>query len=204
MLQFITHTHPTLSIDRCVEQVLKGGCRWIQLRMKEASLPDVRETALRLVPLCHAYGATFLLDDHVLLAAEVGADGVHLGKMDMPPRQARELVGNKLLIGGTANTLRDVEELAAAGVDYIGLGPYRFTETKKNLSPVLGVEGYRSILTAARAQGIDLPIVAIGGIEKADIPQLMETGVTGIALSGTLLRADDLILATKQIVQIIQ
>jgi thiamine-phosphate pyrophosphorylase len=77
-----------------------------------------------------------------------------------------------------------------AGADYIGCGPFRFTTTKKNLSPVLGLEGYREIVRKMKMEGIDLPIVAIGGIEKEDIPSLMGTGITGIALSGSILRAE--------------
>ena len=89
-----------------------------------------------------------------------------------------------------------------AGADYIGCGPFRFTTTKKNLSPVLGLEGYRSIVLQMKEKGIDLPIVAIGGITFEDIPAIMETGVNGIALSGTILQAADPVAETKRIVNL--
>lgn len=203
MLQFITHTHPTLSVDAYVEQVLQGGCRWIQLRMKHAPLDEVHRVALRLQPLCKSYGATFILDDHVALAKEIGADGVHIGKMDMAPEAARELLGKDFIIGGTANTLADVEYLRCAGVDYIGLGPYRYTETKKNLSTVLGIEGYTTIMKALRVVDHTLPVVAIGGIDEDDISSLMKTGVSGVALSGSILGADDIAEKTARITKII-
>lgn len=107
----------------------------------------------------------------------------------MPVDKARKLAGNNFIIGGTANTFEDVSRLASQGADYIGCGPYRFTTTKKKLAPMLGLEGYKDILSRMRAHGISLPLVAIGGITCDDIPQLMEAGVSGIALSGSILRA---------------
>ena len=120
-----------------------------------------------------------------------GADGVHLGKNDMPVDEARKMLGRNRIIGGTANTFEDVERLSRQGADYIGCGPFRFTTTKKNLSPVLGLEGYRSITAQMKAHDILLPIVAIGGILHQDIPAIMQTGVTGIAVSGAVLNAEN-------------
>ena len=90
----------------------------------------------------------------------------------MSPSDARKILGNGYIIGGTANTLDDIERLIKEGVDYIGLGPFRYTETKKNLSPILGIGGYKKILTACKEKGYTIPIVAIGGITKNDIPEI--------------------------------
>ncbi|MGL4518750.1 MAG: thiamine phosphate synthase [Phocaeicola sp.] len=201
-IQFITHATDRYDHYQGAQLALEGGCRWIQLRMKDASLEEIRAMALRLLPLCKSYGSTFLLDDHVALAKEVGADGVHLGKQDMPIAQARQLVGDKFIIGGTANSIEDVRMHHAAGANYIGCGPFRFTTTKKNLSPVLGLEGYKTILAAMQAEGIDLPVVAIGGITYADIPAILATGINGIALSGTILQADNPVEETQRILQL--
>ncbi|MEG1761991.1 MAG: thiamine phosphate synthase [Bacteroidales bacterium] len=203
MLQFITHTHPSLSMETYVEQVLQGGGRWIQLRMKEKPIEDVRQAALQLLPLCKAYKAKLILDDHVALVSEVGADGVHLGKMDMSPLAARQLLGNNFIIGGTANTFADVKYLFNAGVDYIGLGPYQYTDTKKNLSTILGIQGYTEIMNAMKAENMCLPVVAIGGICSTDIPSLMRTGISGVALSGSILKAKDIVQTTAQIIDVI-
>ena len=124
------------------------------------------------------------------LAKELHADGVHLGKKDMPIADARLMLGEEYIIGGTANTFEDVLQHYKDGADYIGCGPFRYTVTKKNLSPILGLEGYTTIIRRMQEKNIHLPIVAIGGITIADIPAIMQTGVSGIALSGTVLHAD--------------
>ena len=127
---------------------------------------------------------------------------MHLGKHDMPVAEARRLLGNGFIIGGTANTFDDVKMHYEAGADYIGCGPFRFTTTKKNLSPILGLEGYRRIVSQMKEAGINLPIVAIGGITREDIPAILQTGVTGVALSGTILRADNPTEETRRILAI--
>lgn len=201
-LQFITHFTETCSYLDAARMALEGGCRWIQLRMKEATIDEIRPVALQVQSLCKSYQATFIIDDHVELVREIGADGVHLGKKDMPVAEARKVLGTRFIIGGTANTFEDVRMHYEAGADYIGCGPFRFTTTKKNLSPVLGIEGYRSIVARMKEAGIQLPIVAIGGITFEDVPALMETGITGIALSGTILRATDPVEETRRIVNL--
>ena len=190
MVQFITHYTDQYTYLDSVRIALEGGCRWIQLRMKDTPTEDILPIAKETLTLCRQYEATFIIDDHVELAKQIKADGVHLGKLDMPITEARSILGKNFIIGGTANTLEDIRMHYEAGADYIGCGPFRFTTTKKNLSPVLGLEGYREIVRKMKMEGIDLPIVAIGGIEKEDIPSLMGTGITGIALSGSILRAE--------------
>lgn len=201
MIQFISHYTDTIMYLDSIRLALAGGCRWVQLRMKDATVDEIRPVALEAQRLCKEAGATFIIDDHVALVKEIGADGVHLGKNDMPIAEARKLLGDVFIIGGTANTIDDVRSHYASGADYIGCGPFRFTTTKKGLSPVLGLEGYRSIVSQMRAEGIDLPIVAIGGITAEDIPDIMQTGVTGIALSGTVLRAADPVAEMRRLVE---
>lgn len=191
MIQFITHTNSRYGYTDGARMALEGGCRWIQLRMKDATDDEVRPIAHEIRKLCTEYDAKFILDDRVNLVIETGADGVHLGKNDMPVDEARKILGRNKIIGGTANTFEDVERLSRQGADYIGCGPFRFTTTKKNLSPVLGLEGYRDITAQMKAHDIQLPIVAIGGILHQDIPAIMQTGVTGIAVSGAILNAEN-------------
>lgn len=191
MIQFITHSNERYDHVEGAKLALQGGCRWIQLRMKDAIETDFLRAAKKIRRLCDEYHATFILDDHVEWVGLTGADGVHLGKNDMPVDEARKMLGRNRIIGGTANTFEDVERLSRQGADYIGCGPFRFTTTKKNLSPVLGLEGYRSITAQMKAHDIQLPIVAIGGILHQDIPAIMQTGVTGIAVSGAVLNAEN-------------
>ncbi|WP_297272537.1 thiamine phosphate synthase [uncultured Bacteroides sp.] len=201
-LQFITHQTERYSYLDSARMALEGGCKWIQLRMKEAPLDEVERVALELKPLCKQHDALLVLDDHVELTKKLEVDGVHLGKNDMPIAEARRVLGEGFIIGGTANTFDDVKAHYQAGADYIGCGPFRFTTTKKNLSPVLGLEGYRSIIARMEEEGIDLPVVAIGGITYDDIPQLLQTGINGIAMSGSILRADDPVEETRRLLNI--
>lgn len=203
MVQFISHYSERYSYLDSIQLALEGGCRWIQLRMKDATDDEVRPIAVEAQKLCRAYGAKFIIDDRVALVRELGADGVHLGKNDMPIREARQLLGPDYIIGGTANTFEDAKAHYEASADYIGCGPFRFTTTKQKLAPVLGLDGYRQIIKQMRAANITIPVVAIGGITKDDIPAILQTGITGIALSGTVLRADDPIAEMKHIINII-
>lgn len=191
MIQFITHSNNRYGYVDGARLALEGGCRWVQLRMKEATEVEFMAAAAEIGRLCKEHGATFVLDDHVEWVEKTGADGVHLGKNDMPIDEARKILGNDKIIGGTANTFEDVERLYRQGADYIGCGPFRFTTTKKNLSPVLGLEGYQHIVDQMKSHGINLPIVAIGGILESDIKSILATGVSGIAVSGGILNAEN-------------
>lgn len=201
MLQFITHYTDTIGYLDSVRIALEGGCRWVQLRMKNATVDEIRPIALEAQALCKEAGATFIIDDHVDLVKEIGADGVHLGKNDMPIDEARKILGPDFIIGGTANTFDDVVLHYNNSANYIGCGPFRFTTTKEKLSPVLGLEGYRDIVAKMKEAGIDIPVVAIGGINAEDIAEIMATGITGIALSGTVLRAKDPVEEMKLLIK---
>lgn len=191
MIQFITHSNNRYGYVDGARLALEGGCRWVQLRMKEATEAEFMAAAAEIGRLCKEHGATFVLDDHVEWVEKTGADGVHLGKNDMPIDEARKILGSDKIIGGTANTFEDVERLYRQGADYIGCGPFRFTTTKKNLSPVLGLEGYQHIVDQMKSHGINIPIVAIGGILESDIKSILATGVSGIAVSGGILNAEN-------------
>lgn len=200
-LQFITHHTERYSYIDSVRIALEGGCRWVQLRMKDADYMLMEQTAIIVQHMCNEYGATFIIDDNVALAKKIKADGVHLGKNDMPTCEARKILGSEFIIGGTVNRFEDVlYHLQGAMPDYFGCGPFRYTATKKNLAPILGTDGYRDIIGKMREHKINIPLIAIGGIGKDDIPQLLECGVSGIALSGTILNAENPITEMKEIV----
>lgn len=186
-LQFITNrAGKGKDIPGSVREVLEGGCRWVQLRCKEADSDELAALADELLPLCRQAGATFIIDDHVDIVRRCGADGVHLGKNDMPVAEARRILGPCKIIGATANTFDDLLAAVNAGADYVGLGPFRFTTTKKNLSPILGLKGYTEIMRRCRHEHLHTPVVAIGGIEPADVRPIMLTGVKGVAISSAI------------------
>ncbi len=206
-LIYITHPSPALSEIEQTRMVLEGSCGFIQLRMKQGLNP---ETAEAIIALCQKQGNDTILciDDDVELALACGASGVHLGKLDMSVREARQRAcacgrGDSFLIGATANTFDDIRRAVDEGASYIGLGPFRHTETKSNLSPLLGENGYRNILQKCREAAIEIPIFAIGGIERNDITSLRSIGLDGIAVSGAILRAADPTAETQHFIQLI-
>jgi thiamine-phosphate pyrophosphorylase len=191
MIQFISHFTEQHTYLDSIRLALEGGIKWVQLRMKDATEDEIISIGTEVRKLCDQYGATFIIDDHVELVHKLKADGVHLGKNDMPIAEARDILGKDIIIGGTANTFEDIAAHYQATANYIGCGPFRFTTTKKGLSPTLGLEGYRNIMTKVKEAGINIPVVAIGGITAEDIPDIMQTGISGIALSGAILRAEN-------------
>lgn len=202
-LLFISHQTEKYDYLQSIDIALRGGCRQIQLRMKDVSSDEVEKVGIQAKRMCDQYNARLYIDDHVNVCLNIGASGVHLGKLDMPPSEARRVLGKDFVIGGTANTIEDIIQLKTEGVDYIGLGPFRFTATKKNLSPILGLEGYSHIVRQCRKYQINLPIIAIGGIIISDIPDILNTGVSCIALSSTILTAKNPVEETKKIISVI-
>ncbi|MBD5201713.1 MAG: thiamine phosphate synthase [Bacteroidales bacterium] len=203
MLQFITHPSEKYSIAEEVQMVIEGGCRWVQLRLKDVSDEEFVQIAEEVIPLCRESNTFLVFDDRVELAVKMHVHGVHLGKNDMPPAQARELMGAEAIIGCTANTAADITALSGIDVDYVGLGPYRHTTTKERLSPILGLEGYRKVVAEASAAGNKLPIVAIGGITIDDIEPILATGVNGIAMSGAIINAPDPVEYTRRVMTLL-
>jgi len=185
-LHYISQQTDTKSHTEAIEEACEAGVRWVQLRIKDESDENTRYIASETRKICDRFNAIFILNDYPEIAHEVAADGVHLGKTDMSPLKARELLGSTAIIGGTANTFEDVKELHDQPVNYIGLGPFRFTETKRNLSPVLGLAGYKTITDKCQVEKLTLPIIAIGGIALADIQSLQSVGIHGIAAASLI------------------
>jgi len=182
----INNLHYITTSAQAAELACRGRVRWVQLRVKNLLAAAWQQRALEVQAACRQHGAALIINDNPALALAIGADGVHLGKQDMDPAEARALLGPEFIIGGTANTFADIEGLVAAGVDYIGLGPFRFTTTKEKLSPILGLAGYTELLAQCRAAGFPTPIIGIGGVELADIPALLAAGLHGVAVSGAI------------------
>lgn len=174
-----------------IHQALDNGCDWVQMRFKHQKTKKALALAEATKFLCEEYLANFIINDDVYLAEKINADGVHLGLSDMEVEEARAILGKTKIIGATANTFEDIIRQTNNGCDYIGLGPFQHTKTKANLSPILGLEGYVTILSKMKQSELDIPVYAIGGITLANVNPLMEIGIHGIAVSGIITKSDN-------------
>jgi len=182
-LMCLTLDDPALSHARQATQMCKGGAKWIQLRMKGADRAKWIAEARECAGICRDHGAVFIVNDSVEVALESGADGVHLGSLDQEWRHARRLLGEELILGGTVNNSGDARRAVESGcLNYVGVGPLRYTATKKNLAPILGFDGVRALLSELG----DLPAWVIGGVDLGDLPELRAAGAAGVALSSAL------------------
>jgi thiamine-phosphate pyrophosphorylase len=183
--EVVGKTHAQLAEEACI-----AGVTWVQLRVKNKPYAEWKTIALDTLTVCRKHHAKLIINDNVELAKEIHADGVHLGKEDISIAEARKLLGSNFIIGGTANTFDDIK-MHAPNIDYIGLGPFRFTSTKEKLSPILGIDGYAQIINKCRANNITIPIIAIGGITSNDVSVLLNAGVYGIAIASAITFSKD-------------
>ena len=190
-LQYISQGNTVEEQLLNIRKALDNGCEWIQLRFKNASTAELFDVAETAKILCDVFSAYLIINDNVHLAQQLDADGVHVGLTDMNVAEARTILGREKIIGATANTFEDIQNHIENGCNYIGLGPFQFTATKQKLSPILGLEGYRSIIEKMKAKEIQIPIYAIGGIQLTNVESIMETGVHGIAVSGLITQSEN-------------
>ncbi len=182
-LHYISQGESTKEHLENIQKACTYGAELVQLRLKNLSPKKVLKAAQEAREITAHYQTRLIINDYYKIAKEVKADGVHLGKTDTCPTIAKKHLGEYYFVGGTANTLQDCEALIAKNIDYIGLGPFRFTKTKENLSPIVGYDGYLTILEELKT---DTPIIAIGGITLDDVPEILKTGIHGIAASGSI------------------
>ncbi len=197
-LQFITDGNDGQSTMIQALAALAGGCRFIQVRMKHAEKHEISQVLCALKPIAEFFNAFIVVDDHVDLAHL--CHGVHLGRNDMAANEARKILGNNKLIGVTVNDINDINRIAGMPFDSIGLGPWRFTSTKEKLAATLGAEGTKTLIDNLRTIGITQPIYAIGGITVNDIADIANSGAFGIAISSSIGRNDNPIVATSEFI----
>ena len=169
-----------------IKKVCEAGGKWVQLRLKNVELLNYLVAAKEARKICDANEAVLIINDNIGVAGESNADGIHLGLEDTNAKEARKQLGFEAIIGGTANTYEDCLFQINNGVDYLGIGPYRFTNTKKKLSPILGVDGFENRVLKLLEDNYLLPVVGIGGIALEDIYDISKTGLSNIAVSGML------------------
>ena len=189
-MQFITHYTERYSYLDAARMALEGGCRWVQLRMKDTPVETIEPVALEVQALCRQYGATFIIDDHVELARKLHADGVHLGKKDMPIADARRILGAEYIIGGTANTVEDVLQHYKAGADRVELytEPYATAYPKGReaaVAPFVEAAKVARSLGLGLNAGHDLSLVNLNYFYQ-NIPWLDEVSIGHALISDAL------------------
>jgi thiamine-phosphate pyrophosphorylase len=167
---------------------LDAGANWIQLRQKNAGEKEKLLTAKQAVKLAQSYKTVLIVNDSPQIALESGASGVHLGLNDCPVSEARSLLGKNAIIGGTANTPEQAKQREQEGCSYVGLGPWRRTQTKENLSKVLGENGVKKAI----AMNLGIPAIVIGGVTPEDIGKILSLGASGVAVSSYIVGSSDI------------
>lgn len=174
------------TLTQQVEAALRGGATCVQLREKEMERDALVALARELKALCARYGVPLLINDDAALALEVDADGVHVGQEDMAAQEARRLIGPDRILGVTAKTVEQALAAQAAGADYLGSGAIFGSATKRNARPMS-----RELLQSI-CQSVSIPVVAIGGISRANIATLAGTGIRGAAIVSGIFAAQDI------------
>ena len=183
----------TDTIEEAVEQAVKGGCTVVQLREKDCSSLEFYETALRVKKITDEHKIPLIINDRVDIALAVNADGVHVGQDDLPAASVRRILGGDKVIGVSAGSVREAVIAREDGADYLGVGAMHATSTKTD-ADVTTVEELKKI-----REMVDLPIVAIGGMNKQTLPELKGTGVDGIAVVSAVIAADDIERAASEL-----
>ena len=169
-----------------VEAALKGGVTCVQLREKELDETAFLQEAKELCALCRRYGVPFLVNDNVEIAIACGADGIHVGQEDLAAGEVRRRVGESMILGVSVHTVEEARQAVRDGADYLGLGAVFPTSTKTDVEQMPN-ETLRAICDA-----VDVPIVAIGGINRGNILRLAGSGVDGVALVSAIFSAEDI------------
>lgn len=201
-LQYISQGFTIEDQELNIRKALENGIKWIQVRWKNAPENEFIKLCEISKKLCADNQTVCIINDHVQIAKEIDADGVHLGLKDTSIETARNILGENKIIGGTANTISDVLQRMNEPCDYIGLGPLRFTSTKEQLSPILGFEGYKKIIQNLKEKSLEIPkIFAIGGVVVNDIKLLQQIGIYGVAVSGQITNQPSIINEFKTAMQ---
>lgn len=203
MLQFITNSDSQINVVDQIKGAIAGGCRWIQVNMKDAYVDEIKCVINEVKPLCQESESILILSDRVELVKELELDGVHLDKGAMLPTQAREILGAGPIIGVAANSFSDISQIRYFDIDYISVGPYKHPESSTADSPIVSIDDYASIMAQIHEQQIELPIVAFGDIETTDIQGLWATGINGIAVSNAIANANDISAQTAQFISLL-
>ncbi|HXH99654.1 MAG TPA: thiamine phosphate synthase [Sphingobacteriaceae bacterium] len=176
----------------------EAGANWIQYRCLTKADNELIAEIHQVASICDDWGATLILTDHYHLLDKVDAQGVHIEDMEADFKSIRKQIGEDKTLGASAHSFEDIQRISESGVvDYVGCGPFSITETKPNNYRLLGLEGYRILIQQMAAHKIDIPVLAVGGVNIDDTKALSDTGVYGVAVSGAVNMAKDPATAIK-------
>lgn len=198
MLQYITNQNCGRTVPDQVRAVIAGGCRWITVRMPDASDDEIAKVIDEIMPLCIEKESFLLLDRRVELAKKVNVGGVNLGKGEMTPSQARMILGPAAVIGLEVNSMDAVEAVRSLDLDYLAIGPLKDNPDKEKGE--LDFDGIKEICDRMNEKEIDIAHVAYGDIRKEDVKRLLDAGCNGIAVSDAIANAEDMVEATREFV----
>jgi thiamine-phosphate pyrophosphorylase len=188
---YLTQDLPHRTHIEQAEIACKAGANWIQYRCFSKSDENLIQEIHQIASICDDWGATLILTDHYHLLNQVDAQGVHIEDMNADFSAIRKIISDEKTLGASANTIEDIQRIYASGaVDYAGCGPFSITITKPNDYPLLGIDGYREIADKMTELGINLPLIAVGGIAFEDIQALLNTGIYGMAVSAAINSSD--------------
>lgn len=191
-LYYLTQDLEGVSHRELIRMAVDARIPYIQLRAKLLSKESIQSIATWAMENLDWSHSRLIINDHIDVAATSGAHGVHLGQNDSSVHEARKMLDEQSIIGGTANTAEEALLLIEQGVNYIGLGPYRFTSTKSNLSPVLGTAGVETVVNQVKLASTSVPVYVIGGIVLDDLDDIVQTGAHGVAVASAINRSDDI------------
>jgi thiamine-phosphate pyrophosphorylase len=194
-LQFITHDIEQHSHIEQARIACEAGAKWIQYRCLTKSDDELLKDINVIAELCDDWGATLIVTDHIHLNGKADIQGFHIEDMDADFQKLRSELGEAVTIGGSSNTIEGLIRIANEGADYAGFGPFNITTTKPNNAPLIGLSGYENAMSTLNIKGIELPVLAVGGITIADIDSIMATGVFGIAASSAINQSEDMTAA---------
>lgn len=183
----------TETLEQAVEDACKGGVTLVQLREKHASRLEFVDLAYRVKRICDKYGVPLIINDEPEIAVEIGAAGVHVGQEDLEASRVREIVGPDAIVGVSAATVAEAQAAQQAGADYLGVGGIASTATKPEAG-VLTIEELREIV-----ESVDIPVVAIGGVNARTIPGLLGMGLAGYSIVSAIIAADDIEAASREL-----
>jgi thiamine-phosphate pyrophosphorylase len=194
-----SQSYKTKNLPDAVEEAAKHGVTLVQLRGKDLAVKDFLFLASEIHEILGPKGIPFIINDRIDVALACDSDGVHLGQEDLPLPYARKILGNSKLIGISVNSIEEAIEAEKNSADYIGVGPIFFTSSKKELGQILGIAGLKTI-----RKKVNIPILAIGGINSQNAAETIPAGADGIAVISAILGADDIGKATKELLDSIR